>query len=71
MATKWIVQRVEEHGELTRTEEIASEAEANTLYANWCNNISRFNDQTISLLTVNRTETLVAQHVNLKFKTVQ
>lgn len=67
-ADKWIVQRIEEHGSMTRTQEMESEAEADVLYSNWCDNIKRFNDQTVSLIRVTSTETLVCNHTNTEFK---
>lgn len=64
----WIVERIEEHGGRTRTQEMESETEADALYANWCENINRFNDQTISLIRVTRAETLISRHINTEFK---
>lgn len=48
MESKWIVQRVEEHGELARTVEL-DEQEASSTYANWCDIKHVFNDQSISI----------------------
>lgn len=59
----WIVQRIEKHGAITRTVELP-EDEANRLYCNWCDKIKAFNDQSISLIKVVRTEKVVATHVN-------
>lgn len=69
MESKWIVQRVEEHGELTRTVEL-DEQVASSTYANWCDMKRRFNDQSVSLIRVDRTEVVVSRHINTEFKQV-
>lgn len=67
---KWIVQRIEEHGSLTRTIELP-EDEAASLYANWCSRIRNFNDQSISLIRVSRSETVVSLHTNTEFNSLR
>ena len=65
----YIVQRIEEHGQLTRTQEMP-QAEADKLYDNWANNAERFNDQSISLLRVTRTIETFVSHTNTKFRSL-
>lgn len=70
MKEAFIVQRIENYGALTRTIELPQE-EADLLYANWCGKIKIFNDQSISLIRVERTEKIIATHVNTALKTVE
>jgi hypothetical protein len=65
----WIVQRIEEHGQLTRTQEMPR-VEADKLYDNWANNAARFNDQSISLIRITHTSKVVASHTNTKFRSL-
>ncbi len=69
MSDMWIVQRIEEHGQLTRTNEMPQE-EAEKLYDNWANNAARFNDQSITLTRVTRSEVVVASHSNTKYRSI-
>lgn len=69
MSELWIVQRIEEHGAMTRTVELP-ESEALRLYSNWVEKIKPFNDQSISLIKVTRSEKVVRTHINTSFERV-
>ena len=69
MSEAWIVQRIEEHGQLTRTNEMSQE-EADKLYDNWANNAARFNDQSISLIRISSSLEIVASHSNTKYRSL-
>lgn len=66
-AMTWMVRRVEANGESTQTVEMSEESAA-SLYANWCSNAKRFNDQKIELVRVIRMQTIVSQKTNTEHK---
>lgn len=70
MSQNWIVQRIEANGSTTRTVPMSSELEANALYDNWCQNIKRFNDQSISLISAVTKEMLIANRTNTEFRPI-
>jgi len=69
MTSIWIVRRIEEHGNSVTTQDLGRE-EAETVYATWCSKLKKSNDQSVALIRIDRTETVVTRHINTSFESL-